>query len=76
MCANQGSQNLLGKKLEKDGGKQALGKLQSGLLETADADQITASQLGARQVAKFSTRLRKLPSPLASTLRKLQIPNS
>ena len=39
MCANQGSQNLLGKKLEKDGGKQALGKLQSGLLETADADQ-------------------------------------
>ena len=50
MCANQGSQNLLGKKLEKDGGKQALGKLQSGLLETTDADQITASQLGARQV--------------------------
>ena len=50
MCAYQGSQNLLGKKLEKDGGKQALGKLQSGLLETADADQITASQLGARQV--------------------------
>ena len=47
MCANQGSQNLLGKKLEKDGGKQALGKLQSGLLETADADQITLYSFAA-----------------------------